>query len=147
MIQKRGARWRVVVQAGRDPLTGRRLQLSGSAKSEREAVRLERDLRLQADNQVTGTVTLSRVVEEWWESRPRLAPTTVVNYRDNLKNHILPVLGARKVGELRPRLIAGFLRSLEALQLTAGLIGEDDEQQRCALFLRQLDPERRGADR
>ena len=41
----------------------------------------------------------------------------------------------------------GFLRSLEALQLTAGLIGEDDEQQRCALFLRQLDPERRGADR
>ena len=102
MIQKRGARWRVVAQAGRDSLTGRRLQLSGSAKSEREAVRLERDLRLQADNHVTGTVTLSRVVEEWWESRPRLAPTTVLNYRNNLKNHILPVLGARKVGELRP---------------------------------------------
>ncbi len=41
----------------------------------------------------------------------------------------------------------GFLRSLEALQQTAGLIGEDDEQQRCALFLRQLDPDRGGADR
>jgi hypothetical protein len=36
----------------------------------------------------------------------------------------------------------GFLRSLDALQLTSGLIGEDDEQQRCATFLRQLDPER-----
>ncbi len=47
MISKRGSRWRVVVQAGRDPLTRRRLQLSGSAASEREAVRLERGLRLQ----------------------------------------------------------------------------------------------------
>jgi len=35
----------------------------------------------------------------------------------------------------------GFLRSLDALQLTAGLIGEEDEQQRCAVFLRQLDPD------
>ena len=35
-----------------------------------------------------------------------------VNYRYNLDNHILPVLGQRKVRELRPRLIAGFLRDL-----------------------------------
>ncbi len=40
----------------------------------------------------------------------------------------------------------GFLRSLEALQLAAGRIGEEDEQQRCALFLRQLDPDRGGGD-
>lgn len=35
----------------------------------------------------------------------------------------------------------GFLRSLEALRATAAEIGEDDEAERCALFLRQLDPE------
>ena len=35
----------------------------------------------------------------------------------------------------------GFLRSLHALELAAAAIGEDDETQRCALFLRQLDPE------
>lgn len=35
----------------------------------------------------------------------------------------------------------GFLRSLHALQQAAGAIGETDEEQRCALFLRQLDPE------
>ncbi len=40
----------------------------------------------------------------------------------------------------------GFLRSLDALQLAAGRIGEEDEQQRCALFLRQLDPDRGGGD-
>ncbi|HEY6425909.1 MAG TPA: DUF3151 family protein [Acidimicrobiales bacterium] len=35
----------------------------------------------------------------------------------------------------------GFLRSLDALREAAGTIGETDEEQRCALFLRQLDPD------
>ena len=35
----------------------------------------------------------------------------------------------------------GFLRALDALRVAAGAIGEADEEQRCALFLRQLDPE------
>jgi len=34
----------------------------------------------------------------------------------------------------------GFLRSLEALRAAAAIIGETDEEERCALFLRQLDP-------
>lgn len=34
----------------------------------------------------------------------------------------------------------GFLRALEALRAAAEAIGEDDEADRCALFLRQLDP-------
>ena len=34
----------------------------------------------------------------------------------------------------------GFLRALDGLRETAGLIGEADEADRCALFLRQLDP-------
>ena len=35
----------------------------------------------------------------------------------------------------------GFLRSLEGLRRTAEAIGETDEAERCAQFLRQLDPE------
>jgi hypothetical protein len=34
----------------------------------------------------------------------------------------------------------GFLRSLAALQRAAAAIGEEAEAERCALFLRQLDP-------
>jgi hypothetical protein len=52
---------------------------------------------------VVGGITLSRLVEEWWASRPRLAPTTRANYRDHLDNHILPVLGEKRVEEIRPR--------------------------------------------
>ncbi|MDG1877982.1 MAG: DUF3151 family protein [Acidimicrobiales bacterium] len=35
----------------------------------------------------------------------------------------------------------GFLRALAGLQSVAAQIGEDDEDARCAIFLRQLDPE------
>ncbi len=35
----------------------------------------------------------------------------------------------------------GFLRALEALRAAAAEIGEDDEQERCALFLLQLEPD------
>lgn len=113
MIQRRGNRWRVVVQAGRDPITGTRRQLSGSAATEREAVRLERQLRLQAQGGVVGNITLARLVREWWASKPRLAPTTQANYRDNLDKHILPALGEKRVSDIRPRLVAAFLQHLQ----------------------------------
>lgn len=35
----------------------------------------------------------------------------------------------------------GFLRALEGLARTAGEIGEQDEYERCNLFLRQLEPD------
>lgn len=35
----------------------------------------------------------------------------------------------------------GFLRALAGLQAAAAQIGEDDEAERCATFLRQLDPD------
>ncbi|NDH87813.1 MAG: DUF3151 family protein [Actinobacteria bacterium] len=35
----------------------------------------------------------------------------------------------------------GFLRALAGLQATAAAIGETAEDERCAIFLRQLDPE------
>jgi Protein of unknown function (DUF3151) len=41
----------------------------------------------------------------------------------------------------------GFLRSLDGLQRMAEAIGETDEAERCAQFLRQLDPEWPPADR
>ena len=38
----------------------------------------------------------------------------------------------------------GFLRALQGLGRTAGRIGEQDEAERCAQFLAQLDPSLRG---
>ncbi len=38
----------------------------------------------------------------------------------------------------------GFLRALEGLRQAAAAIGEADEEERCRLFLRQLDPDWEG---
>jgi hypothetical protein len=35
----------------------------------------------------------------------------------------------------------GFLRALDGLRASAEAIGEADEAERCAVFLRQLDPD------
>lgn len=58
----------------------------------------------------------------------------------------LRAAGWRGTGYVRWRHVEnrGFLRALEALRAAAEAIGEQDEEQRCALFLRQLDPEWRG---
>ena len=41
----------------------------------------------------------------------------------------------------------GFLRALDGLRASAAAIGEDEEAERCALVLRQLDPDWPPADR
>lgn len=109
MITQRGNRWRVVVSAGRDPFTRRRRQLSAAAATHDEALRLERELRNRVAEGRISEITLRQLIEEWWASSPRLAATTRSNYRSNLDRHILPILGYRKVEEIRPRLVAGFL--------------------------------------
>ena len=53
--------------------------MSGPAGTEREAVALERALRLQADDHTSGTVTLAQLVEQCWAAQPSLAATTKAN--------------------------------------------------------------------
>jgi hypothetical protein len=97
------------LSSSRDPLSGERVQLSGSAATERESVQLERRLRLQAESSVPGAAQFGEVAEVWWASRPGLSATTLANYRYNLDRHILPALGDKKIREIRPRLVAIFL--------------------------------------
>ena len=90
------------MQGRRDELTGRRRQLSGSVRTEREAVELERTFRLQVERGLTARLTVGELVQEWWEGCPRLAATTLANYRSNLDVHVLPVLGDKLVEAIRP---------------------------------------------
>jgi hypothetical protein len=59
-----------------------------------------------------GTLTVQRLVDEWCRANPKLAATTQANYRQNLTNHILPILGDKKIDAIRPRLVSAFLRHL-----------------------------------
>src|SRR4029453_14921121 len=47
-IRQRGNAWQVIVHAGRDPLTGKRQNLTGTARTKREAQALRARLLTQA---------------------------------------------------------------------------------------------------
>jgi hypothetical protein len=66
----------------------------------------------RAEGAFFGSLTVRRLVEEWWRSEPRLVATTQASYCVNLDNHVLPILGEKKVAEIRPGLVAAFLRHL-----------------------------------
>jgi hypothetical protein len=85
-----------------------------SAATERDALAMEREFRRRVEAGITGRILVRDLVEEWWASGPRLAPTTAANYKLNLGNHILPVLGDKRADEIRPRLVGQFLRRLVA---------------------------------
>ena len=112
MIQRGEAMAGAVIQAGRDPLTGRWRQLSGSAVTEREAVRLERQLRgpRSADRGPPGWVRSPRPLGGPHDRVSLLRPWPTI--ASNLDSHILPMLGGKKVAEIRPRVVAMFLSHL-----------------------------------
>jgi hypothetical protein len=85
---------------------------------------------------------------EVWASLAEAAPTVIesyayarVGYHRGLDT--LRAAGWKGSGYVRWRheTNRGFLRCLDALRRAAGEIGESEEEERCALFLRQLDPD------
>ena len=99
MIKKRGNRWWVVVYAGRDPLTGRECQKTGTAATKAEARQLEARLISQVGTGQHGGAagkTVADLLEAWFQRRPSvrpISPNTLVNYRRYADQKLLPALG------------------------------------------------------
>lgn len=98
--------WEVRVEAGRDPVTGRRRQISRTVRgTKRDAQRLLNSLASAADDgRHSGTdVTFAQLADRWLElAEADLSPTTARRYRDLLKNHIHPAIGSAQINRLRP---------------------------------------------
>ncbi|MGH3733567.1 MAG: tyrosine-type recombinase/integrase [Acidimicrobiales bacterium] len=99
--------WEVRVEAGRDPVTGKRRQISRTVRgTKREAQRVLNALVAGADlGQGSGTkATFGQLADQWLALVDNdLSPTTLHRYRNLLKNRILPSLGKRPVHEIRAR--------------------------------------------
>jgi integrase len=99
LIKKRGNRWWVVVYAGRDPLTGRKRQKTGTAATKAEARQLEARLISEVGAGQHGGAagkTVADLLEAWFQWRPSvrpISPTTLVNYRRYADQKLLPALG------------------------------------------------------
>jgi hypothetical protein len=74
VIKKRGNSWWVVVYTGRDPLTGKKRQKTGTAKTRAEARQLEARLIREAgtgQHRAAGNKTVAELLDAWSEWRPR----------------------------------------------------------------------------
>ena len=103
--EKRPGVWEVSVEAGRDPVSGRRRQLSRTVKgTKRQAQTVLNKLVSDADlGAHAGTdATFRHVAERWLSlSEDDLSPTTVRRYRGLLKSHIYPAIGDRAAHKIR----------------------------------------------
>jgi hypothetical protein len=68
-IRQRGNAWQVIVHAGRDPLTGKRRNLTGTARTKREAQALRAQLVNQANEgrRPPTDATVGQLLERWFE--------------------------------------------------------------------------------
>jgi integrase len=114
--EKRSGVWEVRVEVGRDPVTGRRRQLSRTVHgNKRAAQRLLNKLASDADLGLhIGTdATFVQLTDRWLVlAGSDLSPTTVRRYHGLLRTHILPALGPRRVSSIRPTHLDDLYRGL-----------------------------------
>jgi hypothetical protein len=107
-IKKRGNSWWVVVYTGRDPLTGKKRQKTGTAKIRAEARQLEAKLIREAgtgQHRAAGNKTVAELLDAWSEWRPRkgeIAERTMLGYRSLTEHKIIPALGELRLSRWTP---------------------------------------------
>ncbi len=97
--------WQVRFDAGRDPVTGRRRQLSRNVRgTKRQAQQVLNALVAESDagRQVGKSGTFEQLSIKWLTLvENNLSPTTLRTYKNLLSKRILPALGARPVSDIR----------------------------------------------
>src|SRR4051794_17781460 len=97
--------WEVRAEVGRNPVTGRRRQISRTVRgSKRDAEKVLNAVVADADRGENGGAdsTFQALSDRWLEqSGPDLSPTTLRRYRDLLRLHILPGLGAVQIHKIK----------------------------------------------
>lgn len=117
-IRKRGAKWAVVIDTGRDPVTQKRRQKWHSGfRTKREAEAELTDLltRVKSGNYVDASrMTLGEFLTDRWlpTRRAALRPSTFEPYDMNVRAHIVPALGSVPLQRLTPADLTTFYVNL-----------------------------------
>jgi integrase len=115
MIKRRGNSWWVVVYTGRDPLTGKKRQKTGTARTRAEARQLEARLLQESAagrHRGGGTRTVAELLEAWYAWRPRarpISPRTLATYRSYIDHKIVPGLGKLPLARVTTATVDQFL--------------------------------------
>jgi integrase len=121
-IRQRGSGYEVVIYLGLDPVTGRKRQISRSARTKRAAEALRNELLVKYAGGRGGTeATFARLVEYWLEVA-ELAPSSRAAYTIYLERHILPALGVTPLDKLTPDVLDRFYLALKRKGLSAASV-------------------------
>jgi integrase len=97
--------WEVRAEAGRDPVTGKRRQVSRTVRGTKRAAQKTLNAlvaELDQGNSVATDATFADVAERWLSiSGADLSPTTLRRYHQLLDRHILPAIGDRPAHKVR----------------------------------------------
>ena len=104
-LVKRGNSWRVMVYAGRDPVTGRKRQVTRTVqgtRKEAEAVRNEMLVAVAQGKTSTTSMTFGELLDAWFEANQAdWSPRTALEHRRIIDAVLKPALGAKKLARLR----------------------------------------------
>ena len=111
--------WEARITIGRDPGSGRQIQQSFTGKTQREVREKMQSVAVAVNSGTYSTpkkMTLRQWMEIWaGEYLGNLKPGTVDAYTVNMRNHILPAMGAIRLSELHPHMVKTFINGLEGL--------------------------------
>ena len=126
-IYKDGSLWVATVEAGRDPVTGKRQRRKVKAKTKAEALRRAKIMRDQLEAGVSpdGTLTVATFLDRWLATvvTARVgAERTVTDYTGALA-HVKRSLGTVPVIKLSPEQVDRFLQSKADTGLSRSYVG------------------------
>ena len=130
-VIRRGSKWAVVIDVGRDPSTGKRVRRWHSGFTTRkEAERAARDLLTRVENGTYVDTAHGRrsvaefLVDEWLPAkRATVKASTLASYRLHVNAYIVPQLGAVRLSSLRaPQLNAFYADLLEHGRCSGGAL-------------------------
>lgn len=99
-------KWLARLELPPDPLTGKRRRASRwadtKAGAQRKLAQMLRD-RDAAGNLATGSITVEKYLTDWLTlQEDRLKPSTWRGYRSKIVQHVLPVIGRKRLDRLTP---------------------------------------------
>lgn len=108
-LEKRyNSSWTIVIELGRDPVTGKRKRITKSVKrTKKKAQKIMHEMvhEIEIGTFVKPTeLTVAEYLKQWLKNycEANLAPSTYASYKMIIEKHLIPNIGRIKLPELQP---------------------------------------------
>ena len=136
-ITKRGSKWSIVVDVGRDENGKRKQKRFSGFKTKKEAEKALQEIlyKLERGELFLSKITLGEFLDEWYKEHcvPRLAPKTLKSYEELINLYFKPYLGNIELASLKPLEIQKYYNKLKELGLSNTTINYHHRVLRSAL--------------